>query len=69
MDDLLWLYRYDGTAVDVRCDTLTGKDIVMNGKTYNGHLHLTGDVHKKHLVQDTGFSKSDGQESTDTLSK
>jgi hypothetical protein len=48
LDEMLKVYRYDGLAAGIRCDAVTGKDIVMNGNTYiySGNLYLTGDIHK-----------------------
>jgi hypothetical protein len=48
LDEMLKVYRYDGLAAGIRCDAITGKDIVMNGNTYiySGILHITGDVNK-----------------------
>ncbi len=45
---MLKVYRYDGLAAGIRCDAITGKDIVMNGNTYtcSGNLYLTGDINK-----------------------
>jgi hypothetical protein len=42
------VYRYDGLGAGIRCDAITGKDIVMNGDTYiySGNLYLTGDINK-----------------------
>ncbi len=34
LDKMLKVYRYDGLAAGIRCDAITGKDIVMNGNTY-----------------------------------
>ncbi len=31
-DEMLKVYRYDGLAAGIRCDAITGKDFVMNGK-------------------------------------
>jgi len=48
LDEMLKVYRYDGLAAGIRCDAITGKDIVMNGNTYiySGNLHITGDINK-----------------------
>jgi hypothetical protein len=48
LDGMLKVYRYDGLAAGIRCDAITGKDIVMNGNTYiySGNLYLTGDINK-----------------------
>jgi len=45
---MLKVYRYDGLAAGIRCDAITGKDIVMNGNTYiySGNLFLTGNINK-----------------------
>jgi hypothetical protein len=42
------VYRYHGLAAGIRCDAITGKDIVMDGKTYifSGNLYLAGDIKK-----------------------
>jgi hypothetical protein len=36
----------------MRCDAISGKELVINGGTYiyNGNLYLTGDIHKEHLI-------------------
>jgi hypothetical protein len=31
LDEMLKVYRYDGLAAGIRCDAITGKNIVMNG--------------------------------------
>jgi hypothetical protein len=48
LDEILKIYRYDGLAAGIRCDAITGKDIVMNGDSYifSGNLYLTGDINK-----------------------
>jgi hypothetical protein len=48
LDEMLKVYRYDGLAAGIRCDAITGKDIVMNGNTYifSGNLYWTGDNNK-----------------------
>ena len=48
LDDLLKVYRYDLNNAGIRTDPIIGKDIVMKGDTYiyDGHLYLTGDIHK-----------------------
>ena len=48
LDEMLKVYRYDGLAAGIRCDAITGKDIVMNGNTYiySGNLFLTGNINK-----------------------
>ena len=51
---MLKVYRYDGLAAGIRCDAITGKDIVMNGNTYiySGNLYLTGDINKGSFSSD-----------------
>ncbi len=34
LDEMIKVYSYDGLAAGIRCDAITGKDIVMNGNTY-----------------------------------
>ena len=34
LDEMLKVYRYGGLAAGIRCDAITGKDIVMNVNTY-----------------------------------
>ncbi len=48
LDEMLKVYRYDGLAAGIRCDIITGNDIVMNRNTYiySGNLHLMGDINK-----------------------
>ena len=51
LDDLLKVYRYDNGIAGIRSDPFFGKDICMKGDTYiyDGHLYLTGDIHKTHI--------------------
>ncbi len=48
LDEMLKEYRYDGLSAGIRCDAISGKDIIMNGNTYiySGNLYLTGEIHK-----------------------
>ena len=56
LDEMLKVYRYDGLAAGIRCDAITGKDIVMNGNTYiySGNLFLTGNINKGTFNSSTG---------------
>jgi hypothetical protein len=42
------VYHYDVLEAGIRCDAITGKDIVMNGNTYMYicDLYLTGNIHR-----------------------
>jgi hypothetical protein len=48
LDEMLKVYRYDGLSAGIRCDAISGKDIIMNGNTYiySSNLYLTGEIHK-----------------------
>jgi hypothetical protein len=40
LDEMLKVYRYDGSGAGIRCDAIIGKELVINGGTYiyNGNL-------------------------------